>query len=98
MPRVLLALLVAVFSPRCPPIPAGLDAGPMPVDGAPGPSDPCGAAYAHMQMLQCPPTGPLGDAGTWADACRNARGHGIDLHTACRIQAADCAAVTACER
>jgi hypothetical protein len=83
----MIAIAVAGLGAQgCPPTPVpppqpSVDAGPGPVDAGPtpipvwNPADECGSTYARAQALGCALVSPK--TGTWADACRNARAHGL---------------------
>ena len=89
-----LLLLVAAFA-TCHPDPLPPDGGapPSPIVFDAAPLGPCEQAAANMSHLGC----KLVAAETWVSACNNARAHGIDLHTSCRIAAASCAEVDNCD-
>ena len=86
-------------APAPPPPIVVVDAGPIVFDAAPPPApvigDACGTAEAHATAIGCALVATVKGA-DWATVCRAYQANGINMHTACVSDAADCNAVTAC--
>jgi hypothetical protein len=96
--RFLTAVSVALFLTAChitpgpaPVPPDASDSGALPAWNA---ADVCGSAAARIEAIGCKAAQP--ESGTWADACANARKHGLTFGVPCIRQATTATALLGC--